>query len=158
VIVRPPAIYGPRDTEMLELFRAAARVGVVPVPAGRASLLHVDDLARLLLALVPAGVASGQVLAPDDGRDGGWAHGEMARAIGVAVGRRVRVITVPGWALRLGARVDRLVRGGGAKLTPDRAAYMAHPDWVVDPGLRPDPGLWRAEIATAAWYRAAGWL
>ena len=54
-IVRPPAIYGPRDREMFELFRAA-QWGVVPMPrGGRASLIHVDDLARLLLALVPGG-------------------------------------------------------------------------------------------------------
>jgi nucleoside-diphosphate-sugar epimerase len=54
-IIRPPAVYGPRDAEMFELFRAA-KWGVVPVPAGgRASMIHVEDLARLLLALIPAG-------------------------------------------------------------------------------------------------------
>jgi uncharacterized protein YbjT (DUF2867 family) len=54
-IVRPPAIYGPRDREILELFKLARR-GVVPMPPpGRASLVHVADLARLLLALVPGG-------------------------------------------------------------------------------------------------------
>jgi uncharacterized protein YbjT (DUF2867 family) len=47
-IVRPPAIYGPRDREILDLFRAA-RWGVVPMPpAGRASIIHVGDLTRLL--------------------------------------------------------------------------------------------------------------
>jgi len=46
-IVRPPAIYGPRDREILDMFRAA-RWGVVPMPPnGRASMIHVDDLARL---------------------------------------------------------------------------------------------------------------
>ena len=43
---------------------------------------------RLLLALVPGGEAvSGQVFEPDDGRQGGWSHYEMARAIGWAMGR-----------------------------------------------------------------------
>ena len=53
-IVRPPGIYGPRDTEYFEMFRLA-RWGVLPVPPreGRSSLIHVDDLARLLLALLP---------------------------------------------------------------------------------------------------------
>ena len=92
-IVRPPAIYGPRDREMLDLFRAA-RWGVVPTPReGRASLIHVEDLARLLVALVSGGEeVSTRVFEPDDGRYRGWSHDEMARAIGAAVGRRPLVV------------------------------------------------------------------
>ena len=49
-IVRPPAVYGPGDKETLDLFRMA-KLGLVMVPArGRMSVIHVDDLARLLLA------------------------------------------------------------------------------------------------------------
>ena len=163
-IVRPPAIYGPRDREMFELFRAA-RLGVVPVPkGGRASLIHVEDLARLLLALVPGGEGvSGQTFEPDDGRPQGWLHPDMARAIGAAFGKRPLVIELPACVLRGAARVDTLVRGAKAKLTLDRAGYMSHPDWVVQ--ARPPQGLWAPQIdtaqglaSTAAWYRAAGWL
>jgi len=166
-IVRPPAIYGPRDHEFLELFRAA-RWGLVPVPprGGRASMLHVDDLARLLLDLVPGGAAGrGSVFEPDDGRAGGWVHGELGQAIGAALGRKVWTPHVPRGVLAAAARVDRLVRGSGAKLTPDRASYMAHPDWVSNPARKVPPELWqpvietRAGLAeTARWYRNAGWL
>ena len=45
-IVRPPAIYGPGDRELLEMFMMAARGFVLLPPAGRLSLLHVADLAR----------------------------------------------------------------------------------------------------------------
>jgi len=165
-IVRPPAIYGPRDREMLELFKAA-RWGVVPMPpAGRASMIHVMDLARLLLALVPGGPpVSQRLFEPDDGRAGGWSHREMAQAIGAAVGRKVRVPHLPRAALLLAARLDGMVRGRGAKLTADRVGYMAHPDWTCRPEKAPPADLWRAEIATgeglaatAEWYRAEGWL
>jgi uncharacterized protein YbjT (DUF2867 family) len=56
--VRPPAVYGPRDTEFRELLRVAKH-GILPIPpAGRASLIHVRDLARVLVALCgPAGDA-----------------------------------------------------------------------------------------------------
>ena len=55
-IVRPPAVYGPGDKETLELFRMAKRGFVLLPPEGRLSLIHVDDLGRLLLALAdPAG-------------------------------------------------------------------------------------------------------
>jgi len=163
-IVRPPAIYGPRDREMFELFRAA-RYGVVPVPAGgRASMIHVEDLARLLLALISGGEGvTGETFEPDDGVAQGWAHQDMARAIGAAVGRRPFVLSLPPAVLRFGARIDGLLRGGKAKLTMDRVGYMTHPDWVVT--QRPPEALWQARIetraglaATAEWYRGAGWL
>lgn len=165
-IVRPPAIYGPRDREMLELFKAA-RWGVVPMPpAGHASMIHVADLARLLLALVPGGPqVSQRLFEPDDGRAGGWSHRDMAEAIGAAVGRRVWVPHLPRAALRLAARLDGMVRGRDAKLTADRVGYMAHPDWVCRPDKAPPADLWRPEIATrdglvatADWYRGEGWL
>ncbi len=165
-IVRPPAIYGPRDREMLELFRAA-KWGVIPVPGeGRLSLIHVDDLASLLLALVPGGEdITSALFEPDDGRRGGWTHYEFARAIGAAMGRRPFVWRLSGKALQRSARLDGWVRGKGAKLTPDRAAYFNHPDWVVTYGSWPPPGLWQPRVetrqglkATADWYRTQRWL
>jgi UDP-glucose 4-epimerase len=164
--VRPPAIYGPRDREILELFKAA-RWGVVPLPPpGRASIVHVDDLARLLLDLVPAGEAvSRRIFEPDDGKAGGWHHAELARAIGRAVGRRVWTPAVPAPIMRGAAWLDGKMRRGGAKLTSDRVGYMIHPDWVSSAEKAPPAELWRAEIATedglaatAQWYRANGWL
>lgn len=163
-IVRPPAIYGPRDTEMFELFRAAS-FGVVPLPPkGRASMIAVEDLARLLLDLATAD-NSGATYEPDDGHPGGYTHAEMARILGAAVGRQAVGIHLPAPLLRIAARTDRLVRGTKAKLTPDRARYMSHPDWVCDPAKQPPSQLWRPQIpafegmaATARWYRDNGWL
>ncbi|RPF72073.1 NAD-dependent epimerase/dehydratase family protein [Aurantiacibacter spongiae] len=165
-IVRPPAIYGPRDTEMLDLYRAA-RWRVVPMPPpGRASMLHSEDLARLLLDLVRAGdLAAERIFEPDDGRAGGWSHRELARAIGHAVGRTVWSPNMPASWLMAAARIDRRLRGEDAKLTPDRAGYMCHPDWVSDPDRRVPGDVWQPAIgtpaglaATVAWYREKGWL
>lgn len=170
VIVRPPAIYGPRDTEMFELFRAA-KWGVLPLPPrGRASMVHVSDLARLLLALAERGADDGALFEVDDGHQGhdgarGWSHAELARMIGSAVGRPVLPLHVPAAVLRLAAKADRAFRGSKAKLTPDRASYMCHPDWTARPELSPPANLWQPRIATpegmrqtAAWYSSAGWL
>ena len=165
-IVRPPAIYGPRDREMFELFRAA-RWGVVPTPReGRASMIHVEDLARLLAALVPAGQGTcGRSFEPDDGRPGGWSHYETARAIGWALGRRPKVLGLSRRALERAARLDGFLRGTKAKMTLDRAAYFSHPDWVVSPEASVPPAIWQPRIetreglkATAQWYRENKWL
>ncbi|MET0270746.1 MAG: NAD-dependent epimerase/dehydratase family protein [Sphingomonas sp.] len=162
-MVRPPAIYGPGDAEMLELFRMAKR-GVMPLPpGGRLSLIHVADLARLLLTLAERPADAQRVMEPDDGVRDGWDHRDLARAIGAAVGRRVLPLPVPAGLLRIGARIDGMARGAQAKLTPDRVRYFCHPDWVVH--ARPGEDVWRPLIptpeglaATADWYRAEGWL
>lgn len=166
-IVRPPAIYGLRDKELLDLFKAA-RWGLVPMPGkgGRASYLHVDDLARLLLALIPGGEeVTGQVFEPDDGKPGGWTHREFARAVGWALGRRPSVLHLSPAMLRRAARWGGRLTGGRLKLTEDRAGYMSHPDWVSAAAARVPPAIWRPRVptreglrATARWYREAGWL
>ena len=166
-IVRPPGIYGPRDVDYFEMFRLA-RWGVMPVPprGGRASIIHVDDLARLLLALVPGGEGvSHQLFEPDDGHQRGWSHHDLARAVGWAMGGRPWVVHLGRASLIRAAKIDRMVRGAKARLTPDRVGYMSHPDWVVSPFLHPPAALWRPQIptreglkATARWYRDNGWL
>lgn len=164
-IVRPPAIYGPGDRELLDMFRMAERGVVLLPPHGRLSLLHADDLARLLLALAAPGAPSGVTVEPDDGRVAGWTHREFGEALGKAVGRKGWTVSMPRLAMNIAARADRFLRGANAKLTADRAAYFCHPDWVADPAKAVPADFWRAEIPTprgltetARWYRSNGWL
>ncbi len=165
-IVRPPAVYGPHDGELFELFRSA-KWGVVPMPpAGRTSLIHVRDLADLLVALIPQDDrTSHRIFEPDDGKVGGWTHRELGEAIGRAVGRRVWTPALPAAVLRGGARIDGMLRGGGARLTADRVGYMIHPDWVASQDAAVPKDIWQPRIGgtaglqgTADWYRREGWL
>jgi len=165
-IVRPPGVYGPWDVDYLEMFKLA-RLGVVPVPPpGRSSLIHVQDLAELLVALVPGGDGvSHRMFEPDDGHRGGWSHRELARVIGWAVGRRPWVIHLSRPMLARVAGLDRLVRRSRARLTADRVGYMCHPDWLAREDRAVPPELWRPRIptreglkATARWYREKRWL
>lgn len=164
-IVRPPAVYGPGDRETLELFKMARGGQIFMPPNGRLSLIHVDDLARLLLALAEPTAPTQLVVEPDDGRTNGWSHREFGDALGQAVGMPARTISTPKLLLSLASRIDRMARGKKAKLTPDRVAYFSHPNWVVSRDCRPDLDLWQPRIATeqglretADWYRARNWL
>jgi nucleoside-diphosphate-sugar epimerase len=158
VIVRPPGVYGPADLEMLDIYKLAQR-GFAVVPPGRISLIHVDDLARALLALAGGG-PSRAVCEIDDGAARGYSHREFAAAIGAALGKRLSYIPLPVSMLRLGAAV-----GVSAKLTRDRAAYIAHPDWVSRGGNAAIAGLWapKCDLAagiadTIAGYKSRDWL
>jgi nucleoside-diphosphate-sugar epimerase len=162
-IVRPSGVYGPGDTEMRDLFRAA-RLGVALLPPrGNVSLVAVEDLAHLLLTLATTAIAPA-VYEVDDGHV--LSHEALAQAIGRAVGRRrVLALHLPERVLRIGARIDRAARGAGAKLTADRVGYLVHPDWTARPALRPPSDLWMPQVAlpeglatTARWYRAHGLL
>jgi nucleoside-diphosphate-sugar epimerase len=164
-IVRPPAVYGPGDRETLELYRMAKLGLMLMPPKGRVSLVHVDDLARLLLALAGPVSPSNILIEADDGKPGGWTHREFARALGQAVGTRPAIVSSPGILLRLAARADQLFRREKAKLTIDRAAYFSHRNWVVEPKRACPPELWHPAIDTmqglkdtATWYREQGWL
>jgi nucleoside-diphosphate-sugar epimerase len=165
-IVRPPGIFGPGDRDVFELFKMAKRGFATLPPKGRGSWLYVDDLARLLVALLPGHEdATAMVFEADDGEPHGWDHTSFARAVGWALGRRITTLSFPKALLYLAATGDRLVRRGNARLTPDRASYLSHPDWTIDRRQAPPPALWQPQVKTrqalvdtARWYKQQGWL
>jgi dihydroflavonol-4-reductase len=167
-IVRPPVVYGPRDRELLRIFRLA-RTGIVPLfgdGTQELSLVHVRDLAQALLA------------AGDSPRTGGGtyhaAHQEpvtqrgLCEAIGRAVGRRVRLMPLPPALVRSGLQVagwlSRLT-GAASVLHPSKAPELLAPAWTCrSDALERDTG-WTAATPleaglreTAAWYREQRWL
>jgi uncharacterized protein YbjT (DUF2867 family) len=165
-IIRPPGVYGPGDKDVFDMFRMTQRGFCLLPPAGVSSWIHVDDLARLLVAVLPAHEdATARIFEADDGEGGGWTHEGFARAIGWAMGKRVTTFNAPRPLLFAAAAADRLVRRSKAKLTLDRASYLSHKDWVIDRAAAPPAALWRPMIntrdglkATARWYKAQGWL
>jgi nucleoside-diphosphate-sugar epimerase len=171
VILRPPAVYGPGDTEFLPLFQAARR-GFVPVPANSvAAMIFAPDLAQAIIALAEdlAGVgrSAGGTFEIDDGA-GGHPQPAIAAAIGAAVGRTVRPLAIPRPMFTLGALIDTIaarIAGRLPRLSLDRARYLPHADWSADSrplralGLwAPQTGLAEGMAATADWYRAQGLL
>jgi nucleoside-diphosphate-sugar epimerase len=164
-IIRPPAVYGPGDKETFELFKMARRGVVALPPGGRFSLIHVEDLCRLILAVLEDPDSWSESYEPDDGREGGWQHRHFARTLGRVYGRRALTLAMPRPLLRLASGLDRLLHRDKAKLTRDRVGYFCHPDWSSAPEKRPPAHLWEPQVRTPAglkqtadWYREQGWL
>jgi nucleoside-diphosphate-sugar epimerase len=62
-ILRPPAVYGPRDTDILEFFRTV-KMGLIPRMGGKdkyLSLIHVKDLARGIIMAAESEKSSGEI-------------------------------------------------------------------------------------------------
>ncbi|MEQ1510690.1 MAG: NAD(P)-dependent oxidoreductase [Sphingopyxis sp.] len=165
VVARPPAIYGPHDSDMFDLFRMARRGFMLLPPKGRTSIIHVEDLARLLIILATSAPPA-PLMEPSDGTENGLTHAELAAMIGNAMGRpRLATLSAPRRLLHLAARADRLVRRDRARLTPDRASYLSHPDWVSMPQYQPPSDYWSPHWSgeaglkmTADWYLENGWI
>ena len=167
-IVRPPTVYGPRDREVLKVFRLA-RLGIAPVfgdGTQELSAVHGADLADALAAVGTAPAALGQVYYPCHPEV--FTSGAFVRAVAAAMGRRVRVVGMPQGVARgllgLTEAGFRLVRRPTI-LTRDKAHEFFQPAWTGNPEpLARDTG-WRARYDlgsgladTYRWYRSAGWL
>jgi nucleoside-diphosphate-sugar epimerase len=167
-IVRPPAVYGPRDREFLKLFRMI-RGGLAPVfgtGAQQVSLVFAPDLAD---AIVRAGTAPAAVHQTYHA-----AHAEvvstrdLVEAIGRAVGRTPIVLPVPGLlAKAIVGLIGALsaARGRPSVLNLDKMAEYLAPAWILSVDKAGRELGWRAahDVAegtrlTAESYRADGLL
>jgi dihydroflavonol-4-reductase len=95
VVVRPPAVYGPRDRNFLPLFRMARRFGLAPVigsPAKQLTLVHAADLADCLWRAATVDAAEGQAYFVGSGTHT-WS--EVLDALAEALGKRLRRMPIP---------------------------------------------------------------
>ena len=169
-IVRPPVVYGPRDRELLRLFRIARR-GFAPVfgmGMQELSLVYVTDLADGIAAAGAAPGALGQtyhLAHPDIVRSR-----DLAREIGRAVrrGRDPLIVPVPAAvAAPIVRMIGRAAAAAGRRtvVSADKLAEFLAPAWGTsvakaerELGWRPPHDVHRGVEETAAWYRAEGLL
>lgn len=167
-IIRPPMVYGPRDTEVLKVFRIA-RSGIVPVfgdGSQELSAVYGPDLGEALIAAAASDAAIGKTYYACAVER--FSSAEFVRAVGKSIDKPVRVLPLPEWiargALGLTGAAARLT-GSATILTADKANEFFQPAWTGDPApLTRDTG-WHAAHnlaaglpATAQWYRQHGWI
>ncbi len=166
VIVRPPAVYGPRDTDVLAAFRLATHgIALRLGPVGqRLSMVHVRDLVRGFVDAGDRGVGRGIYYV--SGAVHTWE--EIVGVLGDAAGRPVRRVRVPVALARVAGQVGSLVARVTRRkplLTPDRVRDLTQPDWTCDDSRARRELAYTPRIAldagirdTLAWYRREGWV
>lgn len=170
-IVRPPMVYGPRDTEVLKLFRLA-RTGFVPVfgdGSQELSAVYGPDLAEALVAAArsPAVIARTYYACHPET----FSSGQFVAAVGRAVRgaeTATRILPLPLWLARgvLGVTgAAARLAGQATILTADKANEFFQPAWTGDPsalrrdtGWTPAHGIQQGLARTVEWYRRHGWL
>ena len=168
-VFRPPAIYGPRDTEMLAFFKIVAS-RVVPFlgsPSNRASLIYATDCARAILLALTKDHPSGRVYSVEDGRV--YTQQEVVDHIEAALGKKVIAkFPVPislVYAAALGSELVGKVRGEAVMLTRDKVNELREQQ-VSEPSASLREELdWKPETQfpegarlSVDWYRSEGLL
>jgi nucleoside-diphosphate-sugar epimerase len=167
-ILRPSAVYGPRDRETLLMFRMIKR-GFLFTPGRftrRFSLIHVDDLSAALIGFNEHENPSGEVFFLSRPEIYTWE--KVAGAIAQAMGRSYRQVAFPKkLAVLAGFTGDLWGRWSGrpATLNSQKIKELLQPSWLCDSskawthlGLRPKIDLESGIRDTVRWYQEHGWL
>ncbi len=168
-ILRPPAIYGPRDREILAFF-SAVKWGVVPLTSpldARLSMVYGGDCASACVAALDADVESGSIWYVEDGETNTFE--QLMSYIETALGRSVWLrAPIPGpilWGAALATEIFGAVARRPVMLTRDKINELRASHWVCDAaptrsalGWEPSVTFAHGAARTAEWYRTAGWL
>ncbi|HTQ02471.1 MAG TPA: NAD(P)-dependent oxidoreductase [Polyangiaceae bacterium] len=168
VILRPPAIYGPRDREILAFFKSI-KLGVLPLlgsTQNRLSMIYGSDCAAACIAGLDRDVPSGSVYHVDDGS----VHTleELIMLAERAMGKKARLrFHLPRKLVEtaaLGAELYGRATNRAVMLTRDKLNELFE-QWVCDSARARRELAWEPQVTfedgvarTMAFYREAGWL
>jgi nucleoside-diphosphate-sugar epimerase len=166
-VVRPPPVYGPRDTDVLAFFRFVSR-GIAPALGGRhlVNVLYVKNLVHGVSLAIERPMGSYRSYFFADGGERTW--GEILDLMAQAIGRKALRVRVPFFAAAAVAGMSGLwgsLTGRPALLTIDKLAEM-RPEFNVmsdqrartELGYQPPFSTEQAVAETVSWYKAEGWL
>ncbi len=165
VIVRPPVVYGPRDTDVFRILKPLSRGIAFQIGGAERwfSAIYVGDLVEGLIA---ASSASGQTYFLANRTPVSWS--DLRASTARIVGRHATVVRVPSslaYAAGLGAEVWARLTGTPGIISRDKVAEAQCPHWTCDTrraaaeiGFEAGTSLDAGLALTLQWYREAGWL
>lgn len=166
-VIRPPAIYGPRDREMFVFFESVVN-GFVPIPnrAQKLSMIYGEDAAAACVKALEVEHESGRAYYVEDGEV--YTQPEMIDALERVLGKKPLRMSVPMPLLKIAAHASQLygrLRDKAVIFTPDKVNELGAPHWVCSAktirrelGWSPSVQWEEGARRTAAWYREHGWM
>ena len=168
VIVRPPVVYGPRDTDVFEVFRSISMGFMLLIGRqdARFSYTHVGDLADALVAAggAPEGGKTYFVANPEPVSWTAFAD-TAARAMGRNGVRFVHLPVVAAYAAGWCAEAASRLRAKPGILSRQKVIEARCPYWTCNSlrarnelALCPPRSLADGIADTLRWYKDEGWL
>jgi dihydroflavonol-4-reductase len=167
-ILRPSAVYGPRDRETLMIFRMLKQ-GCLLTPGRftrRFNLVYVDDLVSAIIRAGECDIPTGEIFFLSRAEVYTW--DEIGLAIARVLGKTFRRISFPqGIAKMAGLAGDwwSRITGRSATINSQKVKELLQPFWVCDSskakkflGFTPRIDLDSGIAKTVAWYQKQGWL
>jgi nucleoside-diphosphate-sugar epimerase len=161
-ILRPPAVYGPRDRDMLVMFKMIKKGVFFDLGKCYYSLLYVDDLVQGIILCAEDKKAEGKVYFLSDAEF--YTGEQIAMEICSALDVKALPLKVPKFAMPFFAFIGEKLNKKGI-INRDRIKDFRHSHWICDPqkvreeiGFIPKVGLKEGIKWTADWYRIHRWL
>ncbi|MDD5087729.1 MAG: NAD-dependent epimerase/dehydratase family protein [bacterium] len=169
IILRPPTVIGPRDRQLLPLFRAITRFGIYPEIGGeelRYSFVGVHDLTRAMLMAAEVNSGWNEIYFVANDTSLSWR--ETALRIAALASRRVRSLRFSRIVLKMvavAADASSFLTGQPALLSRDKMREMLTSGWICS--AEKIRRAWNFECqqslddvlrVTYAAYRDARWL
>ncbi|MBU0519829.1 NAD(P)-dependent oxidoreductase [bacterium] len=167
-IIRPPAVYGPRDVDILIFFKAI-RWGISPsIGTGNRylSMVYVKDVANITMKLLEKKPQEFGIYHATDGTVHDW--DEISRSIAVALKKHPVQLRIPTWgALAISKIASSWASATGriATLNREKLDDIMQSYWLMSSqkatdelGYQPDYSLDRGVGETAAWYQQMRWI
>jgi nucleoside-diphosphate-sugar epimerase len=165
-ILRPCAVYGPRDRDLFLLFKCVTR-GFLPVwGKGCTSLIYIDDLIDTIMLAAEKNTAVGKTYFISDGRI--YPNEEIVREIMSALNANPLKIRLPKAALSIigifGERMSKM-RGKNTMINRDKMKELRYAEWVCDISKAKNDLFYQPKVElkkgiqwTADWYRIHKWI
>lgn len=167
-IVRPSTVFGPRDTDVLGVFKCA-RYRLAPFIAGPdrlVSIIYVEDLVEGILAAALAKGTEGEVYFLANHEPVVWR--EFALEVARVMGTKAVALPIPLSAMKFMALAGDIVgklRGATQLFRSEKLEEMKQIAWVCSPEKAYEHFQWKPRFLlaeaikkTAQWYREHGWL
>ena len=167
-IIRPPAVYGPRDKDILYFFQLINK-GIIPFfgfKENYLSLVYVKDLAQGLILAAESKKSSGQIYFLTDGKTYSWseAFGIVRDSLGV---KAIRLKIPKSLLITFAFFSEAFTRllGKTPLLHLGRAKELCQRFWISDTskaktelGFVPEYDLKKGSLETVKWYKENKWL
>lgn len=167
-IIRPPAVYGERDTEVLLFFKTIKK-GLLPLLGfdnKTLSLVYVRDLVRGMEMAATSPKAVGNTYFLTSGNEYTWK--QLGQTVSKAIGKKAFAVRVPHFVVKIAAASSEWLAALSGKSTVfnrEKCREIVQASWACssekasqDFGYQSQVSLEEGIGLTAEWYKGEGWI